>query len=161
MNIFSVAKNAITVLHHGKSLNNVEGWKNAQALTNLGIACAAIVTAFVPGLEIPPDVISNVAIAIAGLANWYLVYTTSEKVGINKNDLPDIKLQATPELYESALHSDASEEAVMEDSKGKSDAVHAVISDPNARWVYKPKVQPGSETEPESESFPDPGFTDK
>ena len=161
MNIFSVAKNAITVLHHGKSLNNVEGWKNAQALTNLGIAVAAIVTSFVPGLEIPPDVISNVAIAIAGLANWYLVYSTSEKVGINKNDLPDIELQASPELYESALHSDESEEVVMEDSKRQSNAISNSKSDPNARWVYKPKVQPGSESKSESESLTDSGFNDK
>lgn len=161
MNIFSVAKNAITVLHHGKSLNNVEGWKNAQALTNLGIAVAAIVTSFVPGLEIPPDVISNVAIAIAGLANWYLVYSTSEKVGINKNDLPDIKLQASSEVYESTLHSDEHKKIIVEDNQRRTDVIPGFKSDPNASWVYKPKVQPGSESKSESESFTDSGFNDK
>ena len=161
MNIFSVAKNAITVLHYGKSLTNVEGWKNAQALTNLGIAVGAVVTAFVPGLEIPPDVISNVAIAVAGIFNWYCTLATSEKVGIPNNNLPRIELQATPELYESTLQSDESEEIVVEDSKGELDAVPNSKSDFHPSRVRKPKVQPRNETTPESESFSDSGFNDK
>ncbi len=92
MNLLALIKPAFTVLYHGQSLTNAETWKNAQALTNLGIAIGAIMAAFIPGLEIPADVVGNIAVAIAGLANWYFTLATSEKVG-----LPQIELIGKPE----------------------------------------------------------------
>lgn len=81
MNMLAIVKPAWTVLQQGRSLAHPETWKNAQALTSIGIAVAALVTTFVPSLHIPADMVSAVAIAIAALANTYLTVATSEKVG--------------------------------------------------------------------------------
>jgi hypothetical protein len=89
MNFLALVKPALTVLYHGQSLTNPDTWKNAQALTNLGIALGAIVVAFVPSLNLPRETIGAVAVAIASIANWYLTLATSKKVG-----LPPIELQA-------------------------------------------------------------------
>jgi hypothetical protein len=91
MNLLALIKPALTVLYHGQSLTKADTWKNAQALTNLGIALAAIVATFVPGVNLPSETIGSVAVAIASIANWYLTLATSEKVGI-----PPIELQAKP-----------------------------------------------------------------
>lgn len=92
MNLLSLIKPALTVLYHGQSLNKAETWKNAQALTNLGLAVAALVAVFVPSLNLPSEMIGAVAVAIASVANWYLTLATSKKVGI-----PPIELQAKPD----------------------------------------------------------------
>lgn len=92
MNLLALIKPALTVLYHGQSLSNPDTWKNAQALTNLGIALAAIVATFVPGVNLSSETIGSVAVAIASIANWYLTLATSKKVG-----LPPIELQAKPD----------------------------------------------------------------
>jgi hypothetical protein len=92
MNFLALIKPALTVLYHGHALSNPDTWKNAQALTNLGIALAAIVATFVPGVNLPSETIGSVAVAVASVANWYLTLATSKKVG-----LPPIELQAKPD----------------------------------------------------------------
>lgn len=89
MNFLALIKPALTVIYHGQSLTKAETWKNAQALTNLGIALAAIVAAFVPDVNLPSETIGSIAVAIASIANWYLTLATSKTVG-----LPPIELQA-------------------------------------------------------------------
>jgi hypothetical protein len=91
VNFLALIKPALTVLYHGQSLTKADTWKNAQALTNLGIALAAIVATFVPGVNLPSETIGSVAVAIASIANWYLTLATSKQVG-----LPPIELQAKP-----------------------------------------------------------------
>lgn len=92
LNWLALVKPALTVLYHGQSLANPDTWKNAQALTNLGIAVAAIVATFAPGANLPSETIGAIAVAIASVANWYLTLATSKKVG-----LPPIELQAKPD----------------------------------------------------------------
>lgn len=92
MNIVALIKPALTVLYHGQSLTKAETWKNAQALTNLGIAMVAIVATFVPTVNLPSETIGSIAVAIASVANWYLTLATSKTVG-----LPPIELQAKPD----------------------------------------------------------------
>lgn len=139
MNLLALIKPAFTVLNQGQSLTNVETWKNAQALTNLGIAIGAIMAAFIPGLEIPADVVGNIAVAIAGVANWYFTLATSEKVG-----LPPIELQAQ------------SEPESQHETTCRPIPEYRAPTD--ARWVYTPKVQSKSSSAPEAESV---GFGDK
>jgi hypothetical protein len=148
--LLALIKPAITVLYHGKSLTKAETWKNAQAITNLMIAVAAIVTAFVPGLEIPPDMISNIAIAIAGAANWYFTLATSEKVG-----LPPIEFVAEPGM-ESHYVSKA------EEPTAPVDYVHdvpAYVYPDDPRWLRKHPVPTRPESEFESDGSR--GFNDK
>ena len=87
MNIFELIKPALVVLHEGKELENVEGWKNAQTLTNIGIAVITIASQFIPSLNNLSDeqtlnTVNLVAMAIAGILNAYFTIATSKRVGI-------------------------------------------------------------------------------
>lgn len=161
MNIFSVAKHAVTVLYQGRSFTNVAGLKNVQALTNLGISLAALVALFVPGFDIPEDVIVKTATAIAGFANWYLVLSTSKTMGIPNVNLPPIELQASSELCKPTLRRKECDVSDKNTVKRQSDTVSTSVIASDAHWMRDSEVPSDTETATDSTEDNFGGFTDQ
>ncbi len=89
MRLFVAIKSGFDVLHAGKSLNNAEAWKNAQAVTVLLTTIVGVLNAV--GLHVVVDSASleSVAMGISGAFTIYLTYATSKSVGVPKAEDED------------------------------------------------------------------------
>lgn len=90
--IFGAIGKMLGALKAGESLADPAGWKNRATTINLLVVVLSFIAYLVSmffGVQIPDDVISDVAQAIAitlGLVNAYFINATSKKVGIKTGE---------------------------------------------------------------------------
>jgi len=82
MNIFKVIPAVFDVLRKGKSLSNVGAWKNAQAIILLIAAIDTLLKALGYDFGFTNDDYAIIADFVIYAVSIYLVFATSDKVGL-------------------------------------------------------------------------------
>ncbi len=104
MNIFDLIKHGFRALESGKTLRNVEAWKNVQVVGSLLAALLGIAASFGYNFGLTDQQVYGLAAGIAAIVNGYLTIATTDKIGIGKTneinsnsvELPAIELQSIP-----------------------------------------------------------------
>lgn len=93
MNLLAAARAAIAVLRYGRELTRAEAWKNIQAVTSLLVALLALAAAFGLDWKLSAQMVDALANGLSALvaagvflANAYLTWATSKRVGLPGTD---------------------------------------------------------------------------
>jgi uncharacterized membrane protein len=90
--IFAAIGKILGALKAGEELADPAGWKNRATTANLLVvvlSAIAYLATMATGVQLPDDVIADVAQAVAitlGLVNAYIINATSKKVGFKKGE---------------------------------------------------------------------------